>query len=64
MKEMEKRIQSLLKDTLELYDSWSELWSGLDESQQEKLNVLFKTNDFSVHVLTAGKKLDVKPYQS
>ena len=38
--------------------------SGHAINLAEKLNALFKTNDFSVHVLTAGKKLDVKPYQS
>mgnify|MGYP003327471171 CR=1 FL=1 len=37
--------------------------SGHAINLAEKLNALFKTNDFSVHVLTAGKKLDVKPYQ-
>ena len=38
--------------------------SGHAINLAEKLNALFKCNDFSVHVLTAGKKLNVKPYQS
>jgi len=37
--------------------------SGHAINLAEKLNALFKCNDFSVHVLTAGKKLDVKSYQ-
>ena len=37
--------------------------SGHAINLAEKLNALFKCNDFSVHVLTAGKKLHVKPYQ-
>ena len=35
--------------------------SGHAINLAEKLNALFKTNDFSVHVLTAGKKLNVAP---
>ena len=37
--------------------------SGHAINLAEKLNALFKCNDFSVHVLTAGKKLDVKSYK-